>query len=215
MQSALQSDSGGRPAGAVQFRWLRVSGRSLSNLASVSRRDHIWAFDEPRPAVRPESRPTERSALTVSMPGMRGLDLARDYSGPTACRHGHHVVADVGKDRRESCLVVCGNRPNCGYSGEADHYSGLIAIMIPGSCRSPSERSDAGLFHDRSVIGISQTFSSERGVGCGARGRRLSPFAPPSNAAATRRQQRHGLSFFAAPRFLRIDSPFSSRRCAL
>jgi len=44
------------------------------------------------------------------------------------------------------------------YSGEADHDSGLMAIMIPGSCRSPSERSDAGLFHDRSVIGISQTF---------------------------------------------------------
>ena len=45
------------------------------------------------------------------MPGMLGLDLARGYSGPTACRHGHHVVAYVGKDRRESCLVVCGNRP--------------------------------------------------------------------------------------------------------
>jgi len=44
------------------------------------------------------------------------------------------------------------------YSGEADHDSELMPIMIPGSCRSPSERSDAGLFHDRSVIGISQTF---------------------------------------------------------
>jgi hypothetical protein len=44
------------------------------------------------------------------------------------------------------------------YSGEADHDSGLMAIMIPGSCRSPSERSDAGSFHDRSMIGISQSF---------------------------------------------------------
>jgi hypothetical protein len=44
------------------------------------------------------------------------------------------------------------------YSGEADHDSGMMPIINPGRWRSPSERSDAGLFHDPEVIGISQSF---------------------------------------------------------
>jgi hypothetical protein len=59
------------------------------------------------------------------------------------------------------------------YSGEADHDSGTMPIGIPGPWRSPSERSDAGLFHDPRLIGISQSFCSflvlrgEWGVGRG------------------------------------------------
>ena len=44
------------------------------------------------------------------------------------------------------------------YSDEADRYSEMMPITIPGSCRSLSERSDAGLFHDPELIGISQPF---------------------------------------------------------
>jgi len=55
-------------------------------------------------------------------------------------------------------VLIAGSLRIDAYSGEADHDSGLMAIMIPGSCRSPSERSDAGSFHDQSMIGISQSF---------------------------------------------------------
>jgi hypothetical protein len=44
------------------------------------------------------------------------------------------------------------------YPGEADHDSGMMPISIAGEWRSPSERSDAGLFHDPKVIGIGQYF---------------------------------------------------------
>ena len=49
--------------------------------------------------------------------------------------------------------------PRTAYSSEADHNSGMMPISIPGGWRSPSERSDAGLFHDPGVIGISQSLS--------------------------------------------------------
>jgi len=56
------------------------------------------------------------------------------------------------------------------YSGQADQRSGLKPIRIPGRWGSPSERSDAGLFHDAEVIGIRQSFflsSGEWGAGRG------------------------------------------------
>ena len=42
------------------------------------------------------------------------------------------------------------------YSDKAGHHSAMKPISIPGGWRSPSECSDAGLFHDPRAIGMTR-----------------------------------------------------------
>jgi hypothetical protein len=44
------------------------------------------------------------------------------------------------------------------YSGEADHDSGMMAIMIPGHADHHRSEATLACFNDRSMIGISQSF---------------------------------------------------------
>jgi hypothetical protein len=56
-------------------------------------------------------------------------------------------------------------------SGEADHDSGLMTIVIPGHADHHRSEATLGCFNDQSMIGISQSFpvflAGERGVGRG------------------------------------------------
>ena len=87
--------------------------------------------------------------------------------------------------------------------------SELMAITIPKDADHRRSEATLGCSYHAEVIGIRQSFCAlSQGVGCGARGRRLSPLAPLSTGETSGRRVVHDASPLVLPRrFFRMDSP--------